>query len=139
MDLVKLDGYIAGELYSLSALSGTLSTPPVYETARCDTTANWDAMLDYVPPLGEILVYTDYTYRLGETGNIEYIPGVKIGDGRAYAVDLPFIAGTESQLLLSSLETHLDDSSIHVTATDKENWNSKVSVSAFGENLIFSL
>ncbi len=39
-------------------------------------------------------LYTDYkSYTDPDTGEITYTPGLKIGDGLAYLIDLPFIGG----------------------------------------------
>ena len=66
-------------------------------------------------------------------GNITYIPGIKIGDGLAYLIDLPF---TDSELI-----DHINNTTIHVTAEEKNFWNNKnrVFISPQDEeNLIFT-
>lgn len=83
----------------------------------CKTTAEWDQLTTLVSVLGEVYVYTDG----GEDPEGNPIPKIKIGDGLAYVVDLPFIAGTDLQ----------------ITQADIDNWNNKVAVRADGENLIF--
>lgn len=83
----------------------------------CKTTAEWEQLTTLVSVLGEVYVYTDG----GEDSEGNPIPKIKIGDGLAYVVDLPFIAGTDLQ----------------ITQQDIDNWNNKVAVRADGENLIF--
>lgn len=83
----------------------------------CKTTAEWEQLTTLVSVLGEVYVYTDG----GEDSEGNPIPKIKIGDGLAYVVDLPFIAGTDLQ----------------ITQADIDNWNNKVAVRADGENLIF--
>jgi len=83
----------------------------------CKTTAEWEQLTTLVSVLGEVYVYTDG----GEDPEGNPIPKIKIGDGLAYVVDLPFIAGTDLQ----------------ITQADIDNWNNKVAVRADGENLIF--
>lgn len=54
------------------------------------TTEEWSQMIDYIPKAKTIIVYSDY--QQDKDGN--YIPGLKIADGMAYVVDLPFVTGT---------------------------------------------
>ena len=82
------------------------------------TTAEWAALTELVSVRNAIYVYTDYK-PIGTSG--DYQPGIKIGDGLAYVVDLPFATMEDAR----------------ITAEDIENWNNKVSVVLDGENLIF--
>ena len=54
------------------------------------TTVEWSQLIDYIPKAKTIIVYSDY--RTDKDGN--YIPGLKIADGLAYVVDLPFVNDT---------------------------------------------
>ena len=95
-----------------------------------DTTANWAARTDYVPKSGEIIVYTDY---------FDGSPGIKIGDGNAYVVDLPFL----DEDIRDSMEDHINNTIVHITQEERDRWNDKVSCTLEalpnGENnLIFS-
>jgi len=73
-----------------------------------DTTANWEKVqLKFVPMAGEMIVYDDYEplYDLDSEGNKVqrmaldkygdlkpvYRPGLKIGTGGYYLIDLPFV------------------------------------------------
>ena len=88
---------------------------------KIDTTANWEAAIDFVPLKGEIIIYSDYSSE--EVGGVTYyIPNFKVGDGLAYAVDLPFV----SDDLRKTLTGHIDDMTVHVTQADREFWNNKV-------------
>jgi hypothetical protein len=97
-----------------------------------DTKANWDAQPTLVGELNTIYIYTDYQTKTidGVTYNIA---GVKIGDGNAYLIDNPFLD--------SIYYDHVNDTSIHVTSSEKSSWNNKVTcyvVSQDPENLIFT-
>lgn len=103
---------------------------------KIDTTANWETRTDYVPPEGEIVVYSDKF--LGSDGST-LIPAIKIGDGMAYVVDLPFLSDETRDLLAD----HINNTIVHVTQEDKDAWNEKVTCDATelpsGEyNLIFT-
>ena len=94
---------------------------------RRDTTARWNAHPDFIPLKGEAIVYTDR--RTLSDGTV--IPGIKIGDGMAYCVDLPFI----DDGLATQLNTHIYDNDRHTTRAEKEAWNKNVSCELDGETL----
>lgn len=77
------------------------------------TTAEWAQLTSLVSEEGVIYVWSDYKTE----GGVTY-PGMKIGDGLAYVVDLPF--ATEP-----------------ITSAQITKWDNKVSVDINGENLIF--
>lgn len=81
-----------------------------------DTTSDWNTQRDLIGKRGEIYVYSDYIDKDGKQ-----IPGIKIGDGKAYLIDSPFIAGNNEELL-----SHLQNKDIHVTSDEKDFWNNKV-------------
>ena len=85
--------------------------------SACKTSAEWARLTQLVSVKGEVYVYTDAG--TDESGNP--VPKVKIGDGRAYVVDLPFVAATD----------------LRITAEDIANWNNKIAVRTDGELLIF--
>jgi hypothetical protein len=84
---------------------------------RRNTKAEWDKQLSLISDADTIYVYTDYQTITDDQGNTKYIPGIKIGDGLAYVVDLPFI---DEKIL-----QHLNNHNIHVTAEEKTFWNNK--------------
>ena len=65
------------------------------------TTAEWEAKPDYVPGLGAILAYSDFSETTTETGEKKYIPGIKIGDGKTKIGDLMFAGANEAAEVLS--------------------------------------
>lgn len=102
-----------------------------------DTTAAWDMMPDMIGEEGYLYIYSDYQTITDDVGNVKFIPGIRIGDGKAYLKDLPFISDT----VTAALYEHINNSEIHVTAAEKEFWNNKVSSyldAKDNENLILS-
>lgn len=89
------------------------------------TTAEWSERTDLVSVKNNIYVYTDYK-QVGD----QYIAGVKIGDGLAYVVDLPFLD--------AQFQSHAADSDIHVTPQEKAFWNAKNRGFVDGETLILT-
>ena len=93
------------------------------------TADEWQSMRDYVPPQGTICVWTDFKV----VDNVVY-PNIKVADGSSYIIDQPFVA--ESVML--DLQAHMDNTTIHVTAEERNFWNSKVRCYNNGETLIFT-
>lgn len=79
-----------------------------------NTKAEWDAQPQTVGVKNTIYIYTDY--RTDEDGN--EIMGIKLGDGNAYLIDMPF---TDEAFL-----NHINDTTIHITAEERAFWNEKV-------------
>ena len=114
--------------------------------SKRDTTANWDNARGFVPMEGELIIYLDYlTEKDSEgndilqqdkdsEGNLVYdsegnpvmvpvlIPGIKVGDGKAYVQDLPFI----DQDLRTLVGDHIANELIHVSLSDRQKWNNKI-------------
>ena len=92
-----------------------------------DTTAHWNDAHDFIPLMGEIIVYTDYkTIQKeigGETTTVN-VPGIKIGTGNAYVQDLPFTDTDTRNTLLQ----HIEDMDMHTTLGEKMYWNNKVNI-----------
>ena len=98
-----------------------------------NTKEYWDLQRSYVPERGEIVVYIDKTV----IDNVAY-PGMKIGDGNAYLIDLPFVGDDTYIQLVSLITGHIYDQGIHVTPEDKTRWDNKLNYQLNGENLIFN-
>ena len=102
------------------------------------TTEYWDSIPSLQSLQGAFYIYTDYK-TVEVEGQTKVIPGVKIGDGDAYVIDLPFITDTESQQieviartlesLTTTINTHIEAADIHTSLQEKEFWNNKVTAS----------
>lgn len=88
-----------------------------------DTTANWNTRTDFIPLAGEIIIYTDRYSETDAEGNTVYHPGIKIGDGSAYCIDLPFL---DDQTAQDTISAHISDTTIHTNNTERSAWNEKV-------------
>lgn len=98
-----------------------------------NTVEGWNSQRNLVSKKDMVYVYTDYRQETDGEGKTRNIPGVKIGDGKAYLIDLPF---TDAMLV-----QHMSDMSMHVSAEDRAFWNSKVRAYTAGEdngNLVFT-
>ena len=99
-----------------------------------DTTANWNSHRTFIPLRGEVIVYTDYSQTDDGSGHTVNVPGIKIGDGSAYLIDLPFVGGET----LQELRVHSSNTDIHVTQNEKTFCNNKLNCEVNSENLILS-
>jgi len=101
------------------------------DTIHIDTTSHWNAQTDLIGKLNHVYVYSDY-----QTINGVSVPGIKVGDGQAYLIDAPFIAGNDA-----ALNTHINNTDIHVTSQEKLFWNDKVTCFLSqddNENIVFT-
>ena len=91
----------------------------------CNTTSNWNKNPSLISEYGAIYIYSDFQMI---QGNI-LIPGLKIGDGNAYLIDLPFITDALAQNILSiiqMLNAHINNPDVHITPEERIFWNNKV-------------
>lgn len=79
-----------------------------------DTTANWNAKPQLKAAKGYLYVYSDWKTDLQG----RKIAGIKVGDGLAYLIDMPFT----DQIWAD----HADDIIRHITQAEREFWNNKV-------------
>ena len=96
-----------------------------------DTTENWNSQRSLIGKYNCIYVYTDYRDVDGEP-----VPGIKMGDGTSYLIDLPFVMGDTRQLY-----DHISDIVMHVSSVERESWNNKVTCyisPTDSEELVFS-
>lgn len=81
------------------------------------TTEEWNTRISYVPEAGRIIVYSDRSVVDGQN-----VPGIKIADGKAYVVDLPFVGEDIEKVLLD----HIHDVEAHITSEERQFWNNKL-------------
>ena len=97
-----------------------------------DTKQHWNSQLGLISEKNAIYVYTDYAIIDGDP-----VPAIKIGDGLAYVIDLPFVSDdTRAQIL-----SHIGDPIPHISSEERSLWNNKVTayISAIDpENLILT-
>lgn len=98
------------------------------------TTEEWRQDPSLIGQLNTFYIYTDRNTKVDEeTGRIINVPGIKVGDGSSYLIDLPFV----DDLFYS----HINNLDIHVTLAEKQFWNNKVRTQDSeidNQNLIFT-
>lgn len=105
---------------------------------KSDTTEHWNAARSFIPLRGEIIIYTDAGQMDDGYGNTINVPGIKVGDGNAYLIDLPFVGNDQRFSILQELRQHTSDWSVHVTPEDRDFWDNKLNYSINDGNLIFN-
>lgn len=106
--------------------------------ARRDTTENWNAKRDFIPLRGEVIIYLDHGTIQDDFGNDINVPGIKIGDGNAYLIDLPFVGNDVRYQILTELRQHENNKIIHITSEEREFWNNKLNCTVSNGNLILN-
>lgn len=96
------------------------------------TTNEWNARINYIPNKGDILIYSDKAILNDNTT----VAGIKIGDGLAYGIDLPFVGDDIAENLMG----HINNTTIHITAAERTKWNGKLNCNdeITNETLVFT-
>lgn len=115
-------------------LTGNKNQRDLYIVSE-DTVIGWNSQIYYIPKKGEIVVYTDATKITDDRGRVMTYPEIKIGDGNAYLVDLPFVGAGKRYEIMQTLQNHMNDDYRHVTQADRDFWNAKLNYSVSGDTL----
>lgn len=95
------------------------------------STEEWKTRETTVSAKGCLYIYSDYFHK--DSGDI--MPGIKVGDGSTYIVDLPFLF----EDTLNEIKSHIANKEIHITSEERQDWNSKVTASVNNNTLRFSI
>lgn len=82
------------------------------------TTKEWNSQNNLIAEEGTIYIYSDYSTTIINNEE-KVVPGIKIGDGKAYLIDTPFI----TQTLQDTLFSHIYDLDRHTNLVEKNFWN----------------
>lgn len=118
-------------------LSGDMSLMDLRIVSE-NTTDGWNSNPQYLPKQGEICIYLDYATAQDDMGNIITYPGIKIGDGNSYLIDMPFVGAETRYILLERIREHELNTNIHVSPEEKEFWNNKLNYNITGEELVLT-
>ena len=102
---------------------------------QCKTTAEWNSDPTFIPKLGEIIIYSDNGLFYNDLNQPIVVPNIKIGDGNAYCIDLPFVTDAIRNQIIISLNDHINDNVRHITAEERQFWNNKLNYTISGEEL----
>lgn len=94
----------------------------VYESK---TVEEWNNDKDLISQKGTLYIYTNYKIINDQEDNEIFLPGIKLGDGKAYLIDLPFLnTDTFNEQILD----HINNKVIHVSLKDRMFWNNKLNL-----------
>ncbi len=102
------------------------------------TKEQWNINPQLLSKKDVLYIYTNYKKikKQGEQDQI-IIPGLKVGDGKSYLIDLPFINASNSDFENILLQ-HINNKTIHVTQEEKIFWNNKLNLFLQEENLVLN-
>jgi hypothetical protein len=103
-----------------------------------NTTSGWNETPQYLPKQGEICIYTDAVVVVDDMGKTVTYPDIKIGDGNAYLINMPFVSAGVRYAILDALGDHIRNTVVHITQEEREFWNNKLNYDMDGEQLILS-
>ena len=122
-----------GVSYLWSKFKNIQSDKLIYHTK---TVEEWNINPNLISEKDVLYIYSDYKKKQKDGKEI-VIPGIKMGDGKGYLIDLPFlndINSTFEQILMD----HIDNDVVHITQMEREFWNNKLNLSLSDENLILN-
>lgn len=102
------------------------------------TTAQWRARPSFIPEDGQVIVYTDFRKKVEADGTEKNVAGFKIGDGKTYGIDLPFLNESAAAQIEEELRAHTSNQKIHVSSSDRTKWDGKLNSTISGETLVLS-
>lgn len=114
-----------GVAYLWRKIKNNLNNKMIYYSK---TKSEWNLNRDFISQKNVLYIYTDYKI-IEKDGEQILIPGLKIGDGTTYLIDLPFVNDTSrgselEQLILD----HINNKVIHISAEERNFWNNKLNV-----------
>lgn len=103
------------------------------------TKEQWNINPQLLSKKDVLYIYTNYKKikKQGEQDQI-IIPGLKVGDGKSYLIDLPFINDVSNSDFENILLQHINNKTIHVTQEEKIFWNNKLNLFLQEENLVLN-
>ena len=125
----------SGVAYLWKKLKNNLNKKIVYYSKK---KSEWDADRDTIAEKDVLYIYSDYK-TIQKDGKQLLVPGLKIGDGVSYLIDIPFVNNINSEFEDLLLD-HINNKVIHVSAYDREFWDNKLNLDLElqDENLILN-
>ena len=114
-----------GVAYLWRKLKNNLSNKMVYYSKK---KADWDADRDIVSQKDVLYIYSDYKL-IEQDGKQIYMPGIKVGDGTSYLIDLPFANQNKNSEIEDLLLDHINNRIVHISAEQRDFWNNKLKLS----------
>ena len=121
-----------GVAYLWSKIQKATQKNLVYQS---NTTENWNKKLGFISEKNVLYIYTDYRI-IEKDGEEILLPGLKVGDGKSYLIDLPFLNSTSDidQVMID----HINNNVIHISAEERAFWNNKLNYQLQDEILVLN-
>lgn len=114
-----------GVAYLWGKLKNNLNNKMIYYSK---TKEEWNSDRDFMSQKNVFYIYSDYK-SIERDGEQILIPGLKIGDGTTYLIDLPFVNDTSKGSELEQLILdHINNKVIHISAEERNFWNNKLNL-----------
>lgn len=125
-----------GVAYLWRKIKNKLDNKMIYYSKK---KSEWDLDTDLLSQKNVLYIYSDYKIVKDENQKQIFIPGLKIGDGTSYLIDLPFVNETSSNSNFEEiLMNHINNNTVHISPEDRLFWNNKLNLFLSDENLIFN-
>lgn len=120
---ISADFHTSGGIFNVKVSSNKTNFTPdfgsvyvVHDSSKIfyATKETWDSQPQYITKKGCIYIYSDL--RTDKEGRL--VAGMKVGDGQAYLIDMPFVDEIYAD--------HISDMTIHITQEEREFWNNKI-------------
>ena len=121
-----------GVAYLWSKIKKETEKNLVYQS---NTTEDWNERLGFISEKNVLYIYTDYRV-IEKDGEEILLPGLKVGDGKSYLIDLPFLNSTSDidQVMID----HINNNVIHISAEERAFWNNKLNYQLQDEILVLN-
>lgn len=114
-----------GVAYLWRKIKNNLNNKIIYYSK---TKSEWNSDRDFMSQKNVLYIYSDYK-SIERDGEQILIPGLKIGDGTTYLIDLPFVNDTSKGSELEQLILdHINNKVIHISAEERNFWNNKLNL-----------
>lgn len=125
-----------GVAYLWKKIKNNFNNKMIYYSKR---KADWDLDRNLISQKNVLYIYLDYK-NINKNGEQIFIPGLKVGDGTTYLIDLPFVNDFNNGEIEQQILNHINNTTIHVLAEEKEFWNNKLNLSLQSESqtLVFN-
>lgn len=101
------------------------------------TKEEWDSDITFLSEKNVLYIYSNFKI-FSKNGQEEiYLPGLKIGDGKSYLIDLPFLNDFDNNIEKVLLD-HISNNSIHISDQQRNFWNNKLNYELQNETLILN-
>lgn len=102
---------------------------------QAKTIEEWNLNRTQIAYKNVLYIYTNFKTIQRNNEQIA-IPGIKIGDGKTYLIDMPFL--NDHTQFENMLLDHINDKVIHISPEERAFWNNKLNLNLQEQNLILN-